>query len=143
MVLIIARLHVVIEAGDIRQNAEIGIVQDLVGVHPEDIRHGVGFGCGLQLGPVLVPAGDLYLDDHIGVLLGVGVADGLHALALGHVPDLEFEVGLAVHGAAAAQGQQQRQGQDQRRDAGDLFHKHHSSASFSRRCRSGAAFVSR
>ena len=96
MILIEVGLHVVIEVGHIGQHPEVGVIQDLVGVHPEDVRHGVGLGGGLQLGPVLVPAGDLHLDDHVGVLGSVGVTDGLHTVALGDIPDLEGQMGLAI-----------------------------------------------
>src|SRR5699024_4482595 len=76
------------------QLAVVGILQDLVGVHPENVGGLAGHGVGLQLGPVFVPAGDLYLDDHIGVLDGVGVTHGLHPVPLGDVPDLERQMGL-------------------------------------------------
>ena len=91
-------------------------------MHPEDVRHGVGFGGGLQLGPVLVPAGDLHLDGHVGMLCGVSVADRFHARALGHVPDLEGQVRLAVGRAAPGERQQQRQHQGRRCHTGDSFH---------------------
>ena len=122
MRLVVVRVHVVVEVRDVRQHAEFRVVQDLVGVHPEDVRHGVGFGGSLQLGPVLVPAGDLHVDDHIRVLRRVGVADGRHAVPLVDVPDLEGQVGLAVGGAAAAKAQQQREGQSKGGGAGNSFH---------------------
>ncbi len=112
VVLIVTALHIVVQVGHIGQHAEIGVVQKLVGVHPEDVGHRVGLGGGLQLGPVLAPAGDLHLNDHIGVLGGVGITDGLHTVTLGHVPDLEGQVRLAVRRAAPTQGQQQRDEQD-------------------------------
>ena len=122
MVLVVVVLHVAVEVGHIRQHPEVGVVQDLVGVHPEDVRHGVGLGGGLQLGPVLVPAGDLHVDDDVGMLGRVGVADGHHAVALVDVPDLERQVRFAIGGSAAAQAEQQREGQSDGSDAGDLFH---------------------
>ena len=96
MVLVVLRVHVGVKVGDIRQHPKIGVVQDLVGMHPEDIRHGVAFGGSLQLGPILAPVGHLHLNDHIGVLGGVGVADGLHTVPLGYVPNLEGQMGLAI-----------------------------------------------
>ena len=90
--------------GAVCQLAVVGVLQNLVGVHPEDIRHLVAHGGGFQLGPVFVPAGHLHLDLHIGMLGGVSVAHGLHAVALGHVPDLEGQVHGAVR-AFAATGQ--------------------------------------
>ena len=56
------------------------------------------------------------------MLGGVGVTDGLHAVPLGHVPDLELQVGLAIRGPAAKQGQQEDRGQDKGRQPGDPFH---------------------
>ena len=129
MILVIIGLHIIVQFGHVRQHTKVGIVQNLIGMHPEDVRHGVGLGGRLQLGPILVPVRYLHLNDHIGVFLRVGIADGLHTLALGNVPDLEFEMGLAVHRTTAAQGHQQRHSQRKRRNSGDFFHKHHSSAS--------------
>ena len=122
MILVVVGVYIIVEVCDIGQHTEIGIVQKLIGVHPEDVRHGVGFGGGFQLGPVLVPAGDLHVDDHIRVLRRVGVADGRHAVPLVDVPDLEGQVGLAVGGAAAAKAQQQREGQSKGGGAGNSFH---------------------
>ena len=96
MVLVVAGVLVGVEVRHIRQHAEVGVVQDLVGVHPENVRHGVGLGGGLQLGPVLGPVGDLHFDVNLGVLGGIGGADGLHARPLGHIPDLKGQVRLAV-----------------------------------------------
>ena len=93
------------DARAVHQLVVVGILEDLVGVHPEDVGGLAGHGGGLQLGPVLVPAGDLHLDDHIGVALGVGVAERLHAVPLKDVPDLEGQMGLAVARAAAAGGE--------------------------------------
>ena len=85
------------QVGDVGQHAKFGVVQDLVGVHPEQIRQGVALGGGFQLGPILAPAGDLDLDDHIWVDVGcVGIAHGLHAIPLAYVPDLEGQMGLSV-----------------------------------------------
>ena len=99
----------IVEAGQIGKNAEVRVVQDLVRVHPEDIGHRVALARSLQLGPVLIPAGDLHLNDHVRVhLLGVGVAHSLHPVPLEHVPDLERQVRFAVRRAAPRQGQQQR-----------------------------------
>ena len=97
MVLVVAGVLIGIEVRQVRQDAEVRIVEDLVGVHPVDVGHGVALGRSLQLGPVLAPVGNLDLDDHVGVHLGgVGIAHGLHAVPLGHVPDLEGQVRLAV-----------------------------------------------
>src|SRR5699024_5551775 len=78
------------------QHAVVGILQDLVGVHPEDVGHLVGHGRRFQLGPVLVPAGDLDLDVDVGMLGSVGITHGLHAVALRNVPDLKGQVDGAV-----------------------------------------------
>ena len=97
MVLIEVGVHIGVQVGDIRQHPKVGVVQDLVGVHPKDVRHGVAFGGGLQLGPILAPVGDLHLDLYIGVYVGcVSVADCLHTVPLGYIPDLEFQMGLAI-----------------------------------------------
>ena len=84
------------------QNPVVGILQQLVGVHPENIRHLVAGGCSLQLGPVFVPAGDLHLNVDLRVLLGVGRTHSLHALLLCNVPDLEGQCLLAAGRTAAA-----------------------------------------
>src|SRR5699024_8158054 len=108
------------------QLAVVGILQDLVGVHPENVGGLAGHGGGLQLGPVFVPAGDLSLADRIGVLDGVGVTHGLHPVPLGDVPDLERQMGLAIARAAAAGGQagrRQRGCGRKERTAGNLLHK--------------------
>ena len=91
-----------VEVRQVGQDAKVGIIKDLVGVHPVDIRHGVALGGSLQLGPVLAPAGDLHVDDHVRVLGGVGVTHGLHTVPLVDVPNLEGQVGLAVCGTAAS-----------------------------------------
>ena len=93
---------VVIQVGDVSQHTVVGIQQDLVGVHPEDVRQVAGASSGLQLGPVLIPAGDLDLDGHIGILFMVGISQGLHSIALGGVPDLHGQLAVAAGVTAAA-----------------------------------------
>ena len=88
--------------GAVCQHPVVGILQQLVGVHPENIRHLVAGGCSLQLGPVFVPAGDLHLNADIRVLLGVGRTHRLHAFLLCNVPDLEGQCLLAAGRTAAA-----------------------------------------
>ena len=122
VVLVVVGFHVVKEVGKVGQDAEVGVVQNLVGVHPEDVGHGVGLAGSLQLGPVLAPAGDLHLDVHVGMLGGVGGAHSLHAGSLVDIPNLKLEMGLAVGRAAPGQGQQQRSEQGYRRYAGNFFH---------------------
>ena len=56
---------VIIKVCHVGQHAEVGVVQQLVGMHPEDVRHGVAFGGSFQLCPVFAPAGGLHLDHHI------------------------------------------------------------------------------
>ena len=90
------------DVGAICQNPVVGIFQQLVGVHPENIRHLVAGGGSLQLGPVFVPAGDLHLNADIRVLLGVGRTHGLHAFLLCNVPNLEGQFRLAAGRTAAA-----------------------------------------
>ncbi len=104
MVLVVVGVYIIVEVCDIGQHTEIGIVQKLIGVHPEDVRHGVGFGGGFQLGPILTPAGHLDLNFHVRVLGSVGRTDGLHAGTLVHVPNLKHQMGLAIPGAAAGKG---------------------------------------
>ena len=82
--------------GAVCQFAVVGIFQDLVGMHPENIRHLVGHGGSFQLGPVFVPVDDLHFNMYIGMLGRVGVAHGLHTVALGHIPDLKGQVYGAV-----------------------------------------------
>src|SRR5699024_8571260 len=48
--------------GAVCQFAVVGIFQDLVGMHPENIRHLVGHGGSFQLGPVFVPVDDLHFN---------------------------------------------------------------------------------
>ena len=90
------------DVGAICQNPVVGIFQQLVGVHPENIRHLVAGGGSLQLGPVFVPAGDLHLNADLRVLLGVGRTHSLHAFLLCNVPDLEGQCLLAAGRTAAA-----------------------------------------
>ena len=95
-------------------------------MHPENVGGLFGHGGGFQLGPVLVPAGDLHLDDDVGVLFRVGVAHGLHTVALGDVPNLERQMGLAIARTAAAGGQaccRQRGCSRKERTARNLLHK--------------------
>ena len=99
---------IVIEIGDIRQHAVVCIHQDVVGVHPEHIGQVAGTSSCLQLGPVLVPAGDLHLDGHIGVDLMIGIRQGLHGVTLGGVPNLHGQ--SAVRGFVAASTGRQAQG---------------------------------
>ena len=70
-------------------------------MHPEHIRHLITDGRCLQLGPVLAPARNLYLNYHIRVLCGISVANGLHSVPLIDVPDLECQMGFAVGGFSA------------------------------------------
>ena len=107
--------------GAVGQLAVVGILQDFVGVHPEDVRHLVGDGSRFQLGPVLIPAGDLHFNVDVGMLLGVSVTHRLHAVTLGNVPDLERQVHGAVGTVRAASGQARCQtgGQARRHQPGN------------------------
>ena len=125
MVFIIIGVHIIVEVCDIRQHSKIGVIKQLVGVHPEDVGHGVGLGGGLQLRPVFAPAGGLHFDLHIRVLGGVGLAHGFHPWALVYVPDLEGEVGLAVRCPASCQKRhEQRRRQKHWNNSLELFHRH-------------------
>ena len=64
---VIVWFDVIIKVCHVGQHAEVGVVQQLVGMHPEDVRHGVAFGGSFQLCPVFAPAGGLHLDHHIGM----------------------------------------------------------------------------
>ena len=78
-------------------------------MHPENVRHLVGHGGSFQLGPVFVPVDDLHFNMYVGMLGRVSVAHGLHAVALGHIPDLKGQVYSAVICRASGQaGRHQR-----------------------------------
>ena len=102
MVGIVIGVLICIEVRQVCQNAEVGIIENLIRVHPIDVWHGVAFRSRLQLGPVFAPACDLYVNDYIGMLGCVGVTHRLHTVALEDVPDLEAQVGFAICGAAAS-----------------------------------------
>ena len=101
MLLVKLRFCVIVEIRQVGNFAVVGVFEDLIGVHPKNVGHLIGNGGGLQLGPVFIPAGYLNLDFHIRVLFRVGVADGLHAVSLSHIPDLKGQMGLSVGGSAA------------------------------------------
>ena len=126
------------DVGAVRQHAVVGVFQQLVGVHPEDVRHLAAGGSGLQLGPVFVPAGHLHLDLHVGVLGGVGITHGLHTVPLGHVPDLEGQVDIAVRSraalVAAAAAHKARSHARCQQSGSHAFHVFHLNFSF-RNCR--------
>ena len=71
-------------------------------MHPENVRHLIGDGRSFKLCPVLAPARNLNLDLHVRMCLRIGVAHGLHAVPLGHIPDLECEMGFPVRRACPA-----------------------------------------
>ena len=89
------------------------ILEELVGMHPEHIGHRAAHGGRFQLGPVLIPGGDLNFDLDIGMGGHIGFRDGGHAGLLVIVPEGEGDGDIlgarkGDEGEHHAEGQQDR-----------------------------------
>ena len=107
------------QVGQVQKGAGGNVLEELVGVHPEDVRERAAHRGRLELHPVLIPRGHLGLDLDIGMLGHIGLSNRLHARLLVGIPETEGERDLFLGQSKTAHRGQQAQSQKSRKN---LFH---------------------